>query len=187
MEGNIRYVNSFPGGSLVCADDGSPFNTSYRCATLGCNPEYRDWATDLGVAVNPAAPAGLLYITGDAVVPSSTLHVSHIAASCGSPPGANTCAEASSGLAVGTAGWGDITSAAFGPPDGKSDVLDIPAVVNKLKGIPTFFGEYRTWLKQRKPAANLDAITVVDLSDVQDGVLAKPYPASRTIDACPHD
>jgi hypothetical protein len=88
---------------------------------------------------------------------------------------------------VASAGWGDITSAGFGPPDGKADVLDIPAVTNKLKGVPTFFSEPRTWLKQRDPTPNLDAITVLDLSDVVDGVLAKPYPASRTIDACPHD
>ena len=90
-------------------------------------------------------------------------------------------------LALGTALWGDITTAAFGPPDGKANVLDIPAVTNKLKGVTTFFSEPRTWLKQRDPAADVDAITVIDLSDVQDGVLAKPYPASRTIDACPHD
>jgi hypothetical protein len=180
-------VNSFPGGSLVCADDGPPFDTTYRCATLGCDPEYRDWAADLGVAVNPAAPVGLLYITGDAMIPSSTMNIEHIAASCGAAPGANTCTAASQPLLVTTAAWGDITSAAFGPPDGKADVLDIPAVTNKLKGVPTLFPEYRTWLKQRDPAANTDAITVVDLSDVQDGVLAKPYPASRTIDACSHD
>jgi hypothetical protein len=191
FEGNIRYVNSFafptPGGSLVCVDDGPPFNTTYRCATLGCDPEYRDWATDLSVAVNPAAPSGLLYITGDAMIPSSTMNIAHIAASCGAAPSANTCSLASAALALGAGKWGDITSAAFGPPDSKSDVLDIPAVTNKLKGVPTFFSEPRTWLKQRDPAANTDAITVVDLSDVVDGVLARPYPASRTIDSCPHD
>jgi hypothetical protein len=192
MQGNIRYVNSFTfpavGGSLDCPDDGLPFNTSYPCATLGCEPEYRDWATDLATP-GPGQPnvPGLIYITGDAIVPSSALEVSHIAASCGAAATANACASASTPLVVGTARWGDITSAAFGPPDGKSDVLDIPALTNKLKGVPTFFGEYRTWLKQRDPAPNTDAITVVDLSDVQDGVLAKPYPASRTIDACPHD
>jgi hypothetical protein len=187
LEGKIRYVNSFPGGSLICPDDGPPFNTSYRCATLGCEPEYRDWATDLAVAVNPAAPDGLLYITGDAVIPSSAIHLQHIAASCGATPGANACSAASASLTVGTANWGDMSSPAFGPPDGRGDVLDIPAITNKLKGVPTIVPEYRAWLKQRDPEANTTAITVVDLSDVQDAVLAKPYPASRTVDACTHD
>jgi hypothetical protein len=191
FETKIRYVNSFTfpavGGSLLCPDDGPPFDTNYRCATLGCEPEYRDWAADLMVAVNPSAPAGLVFISGDTVVPSSTLHVSNIADTCGAAATANTCPDASAPLAVGSAAWGDITTAGFGSPDGKADVLDIPAVTNKLKGVPTFFSEPRTWLKQRDPLPNTDAITVVDLSDVVDGVLAKPYPPSRTIDACPHD
>jgi hypothetical protein len=137
--------------------------------------------------VIPAAPAGDFYITGDVIVPSSRITLQHIAASCGAAPGANTCASASAGVDQVTANWGDITSAAFGPPDGKADVLDIPPIKNKLLGVPTFFPEYRTWLKQRDPAANTDAITVVDLSDVQDAILVKPYPASRTPDACSHD
>jgi hypothetical protein len=193
MEDAIRYVNSFdgPGGSLDCPDDGPPFDTSYKCATLGCEPEYRDWGADLATP-GPGEPQvpGLIYITGDAVVPSSTLAVQQIPAWAGCGPTsaeANACAVPSAPLAVGTARWGDITSPGFGPPDGKADVLDIPAVTNKLKGVPTFFSEPRTWLKQRDPTPNLDAITVLDLSDVVDGVLAKPYPASRTIDACPHD
>jgi hypothetical protein len=192
MEGKIRYVNSFAfpsvGGSLDCPDDGPPFNTAYQCATLGCEPEYRDWATDLGTpgTGQPNVP-GLIYITGDAIVPSSTLEVSHLAASCGSAATANSCSAASTPLAVGTARWGDVTGPSFSPPDGKADVLDIPAITNKLKGVPTFFREPRPWLKQRDPAAMSDAITVVDLSDVQDTVLSKPYPASRTVDACAHD
>jgi hypothetical protein len=129
-----------------------------------------------------------LHVTGNAVVPSSTYEISQIAASCGPAPGADTCTAASAPLAVGTAKWGDITGAAFSPPDGKSDVLDIPAIVNKLKGVPTIFPEYRAWLKQKNPVPNTDAITVVDLSDVQDaGPQGRNYPASRTIDACLHD
>jgi hypothetical protein len=147
---------------------------------LGCDPEYRDWATDLANP-GPGQPPvpGLLFITSDVLPPSSTLSVTVIAdaSACGPTAAtANTCSAASTVLTLGTAKWGDITSVAFGPPDGKSDVLDIPAVKNKLLGVPTFFSEPRTWLKQRDPAANIDAITVVDLSDVVDGVLAKPYP-----------
>jgi hypothetical protein len=43
-------------------------------------------------------------------------------------------------------------------------------------------------MKQRVPTPQTDSITVIDLSDTMDGgVFAKPYPASRTIDACSHD
>jgi hypothetical protein len=190
FETKVRYANSFPGGSLVCPDDAAPFNTNYRCATLGCDPEYRDWSTDLMIGVNPAAPRGLLFLTGDAVVPSSMLDVAQIDTSCGGTPGANTCPMpmASGALAIGTAKWGDITSAGFGPPDGTSDVLDLPPAINKLKGVPTLLPEYRVWLKQRGPRPDLDAITVVDVSDaVSAGPFAQPYPSVRTIDACPHD
>jgi hypothetical protein len=187
FEGKVRYVNSF-GGSLTCPDDASPFDTSYPCATLGCEPEYRDWATELSApgAGQPPVP-GLLLITGDGVVPSSTLSVSHLAESCGDAATANACPAASSPYFASTARWADVTGPGLGPPDGKSDVLDIPAVTNKLKGV-TPMPEPRLWLKQRDPVPQTDAINVLDLSDVQDGgPQGKPYPPARTIDGCGHD
>jgi hypothetical protein len=170
--GEFRYVNTFPSG-LVCLDDGPPFLTSYACATLGCAPQYLDWATLLGGAT--------LHVSGSAVMPGAGYDVSFEPASCMGFTVDCNCYSPS--LAVATAAWGDIASAGFGPPDGAATVLDIPPVVNKLKSVPPFFAEPRTWLKQTSPAPNTDAITVVDLSDVISAMLGMPY--ARPIVACP--
>jgi hypothetical protein len=235
----------------------------HRRATLGCDPEYRDWSGDVGVCCDPANPGNwrvcegtswycgsdadckvcsnnpsirctsdqncggnpcvagplcgsatscmtntdcttaplteccrALYVAADALVPSSTLQARHILQTCGQMGAdAKCCPSASMPLPLSTARWGDVSSEAFGPPNGKADVLDIPAVFNKLKGVPTcvppcsfIFPEHRAWLKQNDPIPNLDAILVTDLADVIDaGGFGKDYPAARAIDSCSHD
>jgi hypothetical protein len=180
FEGEFRYVNSF-GGSTVCLDSAT-FATNYRCGQLGCQPEYRDWATELSSATNPVSPAGLIHVTGDGVVPSSTFNVTHLAASCGAAPGANACAAASAALAVSTARWGDVAGSGGGPPDGIQNVIDIGSVVDNVKGIPTAIPERRAWMKNpSNPFGN--PVNVIDIGLTVDAVKGLPYPYS--ISTCP--
>jgi len=177
----FRYVNAFgfdgsnPGaGSLSCGD-AAPTFPDYVCARLGCEPEYRNWSSEVGGLV--------LHVTGDAVAPGSSYAVSHIAASCGGAPAADACASASAAIAVSTAAWGDITDAGYGSPDGASNVLDISAAVDKVKGLSTALPEHRVWLKSQQPDPDVSAINVLDISSVVDAVKGLLY--SFAIDPCP--
>lgn len=176
-EGTYRYVNSFS-GSLVCVDS-EAFGRNYRCGTLGCEPEYRDWATDLAVATNPVQPAGLIHVTGTAVVPSSTYEVSQIDESCGTGPDADACTEASAALWVSTSRWADVAGSGGGPPDGIQNVIDCGSVVDTTKGVPTSVPERRAWLKN-PPNASAHPINVIDCGLVLDSVKNFPYPYSIT-------
>jgi len=173
MEGAYRYVNSF-GGQTDCPDSPN-FGTSYKCAQLGCEPEYRDWAGDLG--------GEALHVTGDAVVPDSMYAVANLPANCAAQEA--QCETASSELAVATVRWGDVVGDANGPPDGLANVLDISATVDKVKDLAAAFVEPRVWLKDRQPEPHLAGINVIDVSFVVDAVKGFPYPAAFTIDECP--
>ena len=53
FEGQVRYVNTIrDGGNNVVLDcpDSILLGTTFQCATLGCQPEYRDWAAELNGA-----------------------------------------------------------------------------------------------------------------------------------------
>jgi hypothetical protein len=191
-EGNVRYVNSFAfpmaGGSLDCGDT-DVFNTSYKCATLGCEPEFRNWAADLATPgiEQPQVP-GLIFVTGDVALPSSSFIVEHFTPTASRDGLAATACPPPGQLVVRTSRWGDVTSAGDGPPDGRADVLDISALTNKLVTPGTAFLEPRLWLKQFDPAPNADPINVLDLSDCVDGVKEKRYPCTRkALQACPAD
>jgi hypothetical protein len=155
----------------------SNFGTSYNCATLGCQPEYRDWAGLLG-----GQP---LHVAESAIVPSSIYHVAHLAETCGAAPASETCVAASADLAVSTARWGDVVGAGNGAPDNQNNVLDIGATVDKVKDLATAFYEPRCFLKQKDPNGLDDSVNVFDIAFVVDGVKTFPYPGSFTIDSCP--
>lgn len=173
MEGEFLYVNSLFGGTL-CVDSNSLL-TYYRCGQLSCQPEYRGWAMDLSQTTSPPSPAGLIHVTGQAVVPSSTYHVSHLAAACGPAPGANLCATASAPLAVATSRWGDQGSGGGGPPDGSANVVDIGLVVDNVKGLATSLPEHRAWLKNPTNIAGV-SVNVVDIGLAVDAVKGLAYP-----------
>lgn len=180
FEGAFRYVNSF-GGTITCVDSAT-LATDYRCGRLGCEPEYRDWAADLAMMTNPASPPGLIHVTGDAVVPSSTLGANQIAAVCGTASTADNCALISAQLAISTSHWGDVGSGGGGLPDGIANVIDIGTVVDKVKGLPSALPAYRTWLKS--PASpQAGSVNVIDIGLVVDSVKGLPYP--YTISVCP--
>jgi hypothetical protein len=176
FEGQFRYVTVLPGNVTTCPDSAN-FGTTYRCATLACQPDYRDWGTLVG--------GQTLHVAESAIVPSSTYHVANLPASCGSAPAANTCSNASTELAVSTSRWGDVVGAGNSAPDNNNNVLDISTVVDKVKDLATAFYEPRCWAKQKDPNGLGDSVNVIDIGFTVDGVKTFPYPASFTIDACP--
>lgn len=171
LEGEYRYVNSF-GGTLVCPD-AVAHGTSYACAQLGCQPEYRDWAGDLGGV--------FLHVTGDAVVPSSSYQVSIIDSSCGAAPAADTCFAGSPEVVIPTARWGDLAGSGGGPPDTGVGIIDLGNIVDKLKDLPTALPEHRLWLKS--PNVLTEPINIIDVGMCVDAIKSFPYPLG--IAACP--
>jgi hypothetical protein len=169
FEGQFRYVNVIKDGEgndvFDCADSQS-FETTFKCATLGCAPEYRDWMADFGGEV--------LHVTGSAVVPSSQYAVSQLAASCAGNEA--SCASASLGLTVLTGRWGDVLP-------GTLNAADIAAVVDKVKDLPSAPIEPRFLLQGQTPDPRVFAVSALDIGRSVDAVKAQPYPF--TIGTCP--
>lgn len=179
-EGTYRYVNSF-GGSVVCVES-STFATNYRCGTLGCEPEYRDWATDLSVETNPSQPDGLIHVAGTAVVPSSIYEVDHIAESCGFGVSADECVDSSDFIVLATSRWGDVGKGSAGAPDGFVNVIDTGLIIDNVKGLTTAISERRAWLKN-PPRPDLNPIHVHDIGLVIDACKGLRFP--YVIESCP--
>jgi hypothetical protein len=76
------------------------------------------------------------------------------------------------------ANGGDITGPGLGNPDDECDVLDIPAIVNRLKTVSPLFPEPRLWLKQNDPNPVHDPINVLDLSQLSDVLFGETYSQS---------
>ena len=66
FEEQVRFVNML--GDGVCPDS-AVLLTSFRCAQLGCTPEYRDWAGELA--------GRTLHVVGREIVPSSEYAVTN--------------------------------------------------------------------------------------------------------------
>ena len=106
--------------SHICSD--SPIlGTTFLCATLGCEPEYRDWASELG--------GETLHVTGAAIVPGSSRYdVVKLDASCvGSEL---SCSLVSDPLTIHTSRWGTVND------HPGIDVTDVADVVDKIKDLP---------------------------------------------------
>ena len=176
FEGSYRYVTTFKNaiGAAVfmCPDDGGP-SADYRCARLGCEPEYRDWYADFG--------GSMIHVTGPEILPSSQYHVQLIGESCsGNETGY------SSSLVTGTGPWGDVaTMSATGPPDGVVNVLDVSAMVSKLKQVPDRIPERHAWLADVAPWPYAAGINVLNVSYVVDALKGLAFPASLRPCPCP--
>jgi len=116
FEGQAMYVGP-PAQYVESASSGTPFYASQ----LQCAPHYQDWST-----------VGLLHVTGEAIVPSSTYNVENLAASCLGNEA--SCTAVSAPLSISTTRWGDV-EAPFNPPspDPQPDTTDISALVDKFK------------------------------------------------------
>ncbi|MEK6797963.1 MAG: dockerin type I domain-containing protein [Planctomycetota bacterium] len=182
-EGQYRYVQLVRnelGNPVTDCQDSIVQHTSFKCAMLGCTPEYRDWAAELGGAV--------LHVTGAEVVPSSAYDVTLLAASCAGVEA--TCGMTSAPLTINTARWADVAPGYQPipppppPPPTQPNVLDIAAEVDKVKDLPT--GTYSKPQMQLQanvpnPRAN---VNVLDIANAVDAVKNKAYPFSGPC-ACP--
>lgn len=169
FEGELRFVNLIRDGEgnpvFDCVDSQS-LPSSYKCATLGCEPEYRDWMADFGGAV--------LHVTGDAVAPSSEYTVAQLPATCSGNEAA--CPDASLDLTVATGRWGDVIP-------GTLNATDIAAVIDKVKDLPWVSIEPRFLLQPQTPDPRVFAVSALDIARSVDSVKGAPYPF--TIANCP--
>ncbi len=160
-EGNYRWVNAVdtdPAGGLHTCDDSLALHTTFRCARLGCTPEYRDWAGELA-----GAP---LHVTGAAAVPSSTYDAAQLAASCEGNEA--TCAAVSEELSILTTLFGNVDN------DPQLNVLDVAAVVDKVKDLPSAFIKPRTQLQPDVPDPTAN-VNVLDAATAVDALKGKAY------------
>jgi hypothetical protein len=160
-EEEFRWVNSL-NETHSCLDSPNYPGSTFRCAILGCEPEYRDWGTELG--------GDVMHVTGASVVPSSEYTVSQL----------NDVELASGDLTL--------TTGRFGDTDPYSDglsVLDIARIVDHIKGAtyPTVWpappgtGMFkpRVHLRPNVPDAASENVGVLDVASAVDAVKGNPY------------
>lgn len=170
----VRWVNAvgFNGSNhgvmpIVLGDVPPNCPAQYAGATLGCEPEYRDWAGEVNGIVGGD---GALYVLSQATVPSSIYTVTHVSKS-----GAE-----SDSLQVSTGLWVDAAA-----PFGIVSVLDFSAIRNYLMGLGAPCKSF-AWMKASGPQNPTIPINVLDLAQVSNfkGTGAG-YPASALIPTCP--
>lgn len=168
QEGLVRYVNTLRDGSnmpvTLCPDSGA-FGP-YRCATLGCEPEYRDWAGELN-----GEP---LHVAGSAIAPSSRYELSILAQSC--QGNEFNCTAVSPELTMLTGLWGDVT------PD-QLNILDVSTQVDKLKNVGTARYEPAHLVHAQQIDPLTESVNVLDIAFTVDALKGLPY--AFTIDSCP--
>jgi hypothetical protein len=148
--------------------DSPAFATFFRCARLGCTPEYRDWGTDFSSLIT--------YVSGDAVIPDSSYELSHLAASCAGNEAA--CGAASAEIEVRTERWGNVDCTTAVIPS----AVDIGFVVSKVKDSVGAMIKPRTQLREATPNP-LGLVNALDISRVVDAVKGFNYPF--TVAVCP--
>ena len=168
-QGEFRWVNSL-NATHTCLDSPNFPGSTFRCAILGCNPEYRDWGAELDGAV--------MHVTGAAVVPSSQYDAAHVGANCSGQEA--SCAAISADLPIFTAQFGDTDPYS----DGLS-VLDIARIVDHIKGAtyPTVWpappgtGMFkpRVHLRPNVPDAASENVGVLDVASCVDAVKGNAY------------
>ncbi len=162
FEGQSQYVGP-PLPYVESTASAIPFFAS----TLQCTPHYQDWTT-----------VGLLHVTGNALVPSSTYEVANLAASCMGNEG--SCTSVSAPLTIGTTRWGDV-STPFNPPPGSTqpDFGDISSLVDKFKGVTGAPIKARALLVGINLRGDVDIAPDLNFTHIAAGVDAfkgLPYP-----------
>jgi hypothetical protein len=157
--GCVRWVG--PPNTYLESQD-APDLGNYHAARLQCTPHYQDWTT-----------AGVFYITGAEIVPSSDYDVNSFAASCAGMEA--TCIDFSGPLRLTTARSGDI-AANFNPPSTSTqpDAIDIAQLVNKLKSAPGAPAKAISQLQPNVPELNAD-VNALDIAAVVDAVKQRAY------------
>jgi hypothetical protein len=166
------------GDFLSCLPDMCPdsavFSTYYVCATLGCQPGFRDWISD---------HAGrTIYVFGDTLVPSSTFEVSQLGPSCKLNPA--TCSGASAPAIASAARWADING------NDAMSAVDVALVVDKVKNVMGAVIEPRALLQGRIPDPVGVAVSALDIGNAVDANKGLRYPFGlqcTTTTACASD
>lgn len=163
--GQVRWV----GPPTTCSDHLG----SYLCATLQCTPHYQDWSS-----------VGLIYATGDAIMPSSAYAVQIVPQECQGIEG--SCGKEGSPLVLRTGRWGDIFPPYQNPTlmnRSQPDVIDIGTSVDALKALATSVPRFQA---QLAPSAvdPQTPMTVIDLGFVVDAVKGFAYPFNGP-ETCP--
>jgi subtilisin-like proprotein convertase family protein len=161
-EGEYRYVNAFrdtKDNAVFDCPDSVALGSTFKCARLGCVPEYRDWNTDLA--------GETLHVTGAAVVPSSQYKIARLGAECAGQD--ESCFFSSGALTVFTAVWGDLLP-------GTLNAIDVGAAVDKAKDLTSAISEPRSMLQPHVPAPLGSAVSAVDIGMVVDAVKGQAYP-----------
>jgi hypothetical protein len=137
-------------------------STTFKAATLQCNPFYSDWS---GV--------GVLAVYDDAIVPGGTYELRAISDSCDPQQQASY----STPLAVVTVPrWGDVVTP-FSPPSPtlQPDFGDISALVEKFRNLPNAPAMARADVYPSLPDQILDFSDIATVVDAFRGV-AYPFP-----------
>jgi len=165
FEGQVRYVRLIRdsnGNPITDCLDSTAFQTTYKCATLGCSPEVTGW-TDLFGGYE-------LFVTGDAIVPDSTYRIQR-----GVLDPQLACQ--SSFLDVTTGRWGDTQV------DGLMNIADVVAVVDRVKDAFGAIPESAALLHPAIPTPDVSSPNVLDVTLEVDALKLVAYPF--TISNCP--
>ena len=171
LEGEVRYVNVFRDSQtneiIVDCPDSPSFGTSYKCATLGCTPEYLDWSTLF--SGNP------VFISASALVPDSAYDIAQLGLVCQGDEA--NCASASAELHVTTGRWGDANGSLA------VNVTDVVAVVDRVKDVAGALSETQCYVRKQTPNPIDDAPNVTDIVLHVDALKLIAYPLG--INPCP--
>ncbi len=169
-EGELRYVNLLRDGvgdPVTSCLDSAAFLTFYGCATVGCDPEYADWAGLFAGEV--------IHVSGSAIVPDSMYRISHLAASCAGNEA--FCLAASAELGLATARHGDVTD------DGLTNVTDVVFTVDRVKDALSATPEYTCYVRDESPTPDVSAPNVSDIVITVDALKLVAY--ALTLPTCP--
>jgi hypothetical protein len=160
FEGQTRWV----GPPQTFTDNTIP-PTQFRAALLQCDPYFADWSSE-----------PIVFITGREIVPSSVYEAQTVDQRCMSAGVGE--AGFSEALVLSTARWGDVTPPFQDPMAvnaSQPNILDVAAVVDKVKVLPQAPPRVRVQLQPEIPAIG-STVNVIDVAMCVDAIRGKPYP-----------
>lgn len=166
FEGKIRWVGP-PG---LCQETEAP-PTTFNCASLQCEPNFADYGS-----------VGLLHVAGTEVIPSSMYLVQSLAFTCEGDH--ENCTAVSTSRTLRTARWGDVVAPFQNPSPAalsQPDIVDVTAVIDKFRGVPTASITARTDLGPDLPNR---AVNIADVANCVDAFKGFAYLYNGILD-CP--
>jgi hypothetical protein len=159
-EGTIFFV-----GPAADVQDSEVPPTTFRAATLQCEPHYQDWSAE-----------GVVHIAGAGILPSSTYLVEALSPTCMGTE--DTCTDVVASETLRTSRWGDVV-APFQEPAPEAltqpNIQDVAAVVDKFKGVALAPIKARSQMQPNAPDPT-SPINIVDVANTVDGFKSLAYP-----------